>query len=186
MPASDLVIPVRVKGLKRSWNFHGVGVGLSCTFLGVDREQNATINGVLVPLIPTDLPGLDRREAGYTRTLVSPSNVEFLDGLTRETTQIDKIMVYETTTPNFPSVGYPIIQSYIDICLEGCLEIDDMLNSGLQFTKEFLSTTFGWSSSWVNDRLFPRAPFRYVPNAGLIDQLLHEYFPTEFRNIRIE
>jgi hypothetical protein len=42
------------------------------------------------------------------------------------------------------------------------------------FTQEFIRTTSGWNANWVNDRLYPRRPFIYAPNASAIDKGLKE------------
>lgn len=178
-------IPVRVHGLRRSWNARGVGPGLTCTFLGVEEQQGEAINGVLAPVDDAELPALDAREGGYTRRAVDPDRIEFLwQG--GERPAMESVMVYVTDDPQPPTAEFPIIQSYVDICLEGCLEAGDHLGTGEEFAREFLRSTAGWSPHWVNDRLFPRAPFRHVPKAGLIDRLLHEHCPAEFAAIRIE
>ena len=71
-----------------------------------------------------------------------------------------------------PSREYPILQSYIDVCLSGCLEF------GEDFAREFLETTFEWSQFRINDRVLARRPWIHCPNYAEIDRFL-EKFPKE-------
>jgi hypothetical protein len=77
-----------------------------------------------------------------------------------------------------PSEETPMVQSYVDICINGCLELEALyrtLNEPLakeSFTKEFIRTSSGWSEFWVNDRVYPRRPGAYRPSATDIDKAL--------------
>ncbi|MEM6799217.1 MAG: hypothetical protein AAF589_06855 [Planctomycetota bacterium] len=179
-------IPVRVRGLRRSWTARGAGVGFTCTFLGVDRDDDAVMNGALVTVADVELPELDRREAGYRRAAVNQESIDCLRDADRQNLADAAVMVYETVEPIAATPAFPVIQSYLDICLQGCLEIDTLVGTGDTFTREFLATTHDWTEHWVNDRLFPRAPFRQVPEAGRIDRMLSERCPEQFARIRIE
>lgn len=170
-------------GLRRAWNTVCVDVGLTCTFLGVAADDGSNTNGVLIPIREGELPELDRRESGYRRVAIDPSRVEALGPLPGA---LDRVEVYEAIAEQPPTPERPIIQSYVDICLAGCLEVGKSLGVGAAFAEEFLATTHGWSGEWVNDRLFPRAPFRYVPEAYQIDRLLDAHCPAAFRAMRIE
>jgi hypothetical protein len=68
-----------------------------------------------------------------------------------------------------------MVQSYVDICINGCLELESLYR-GVKgsFTQEFIRTTTGWNANWVNDRIYPRRPFIYAPNASAIDKALKE------------
>ena len=79
----------------------------------------------------------------------------------------------------------PIVQSYVDIFVNGCLELQDRY--GLDgFARECIDSTAGWSAHWVNDRIYPRRPFIYRKNAVRIDRLLQAALPEIFPQIRIE
>jgi hypothetical protein len=64
-----------------------------------------------------------------------------------------------------------MVQSYVDICINGCLELE-ALYRGVKgsFTQEFIRTTTGWNANWVNDRIWP---FIYAPSASAIDKALN-------------
>jgi hypothetical protein len=73
---------------------------------------------------------------------------------------------------NLPSPHFPIVQSYVDICINGCLEIEGKYPAAKNFTATFIETTHNWSKYWVNDRIYPRRPFIYRPTASQIDKAL--------------
>jgi hypothetical protein len=70
------------------------------------------------------------------------------------------------------SAMHPLLQTYVDVCISGCLEHDR------KFAELFVATTEGWCEFWLNDRQTPRRP--WVTNLSsqkswlLIDQLLGE------------
>ena len=85
--------------------------------------------------------------------------------------------------------GVPIVQSYVDICLSGCLEIEATfpLAKEAEFAETFLKTSTDWSKYWVNDRIYPRRAYVYQPNAGRIDELIEKVLGAElFSSIQIE
>ena len=67
-----------------------------------------------------------------------------------------------------PSIQYPILQSYVDVVLTGCLEY------GEDFAKEFIQTTFKWSPYWLNERTLARRPWVHEPQYVKIDQILKD------------
>jgi len=54
------------------------------------------------------------------------------------------------------------------------MEIEARYSSAGGFVQEFIRTATGWNAYWVNDRIYPRRPFVYVPNASQIDQALEK------------
>jgi hypothetical protein len=65
-------------------------------------------------------------------------------------------------------------QPDVDICINGCMEIETQYPSARGFVQEFIRTAAGWNAYWVNDRIYPRRPFIYVPHASQIDQALQQ------------
>jgi hypothetical protein len=99
------------------------------------------------------------------------------------------IWFYASSQERPASPQFPIVQSYVDICLNGCLEIEGTYPLAKQrnFAKLFIETCTGWTEWWVNDRIYPRRPFIYEPNAYKIDQLLQDVLGKElFSKIQIE
>jgi hypothetical protein len=70
----------------------------------------------------------------------------FLDSSNTTTTSADvNVWVYVPQTSDPPTKEYPIIQSYVDICMRGCLSISK------KFLHEFLKTTYGWNPQEIID-----------------------------------
>ncbi len=61
---------------------------------------------------------------------------------------------------------FPLLESYIDVVVEGGLEY------GEEFARELLETTFDWSDYWLNDRELARRPWVRDPGSAAVDRLL--------------
>lgn len=133
------------------------------------------------------LEAFDQRETGYNRERIDQKNVTMLDG--SESAPDGDIWFYANKEKRYASAKYPIVQSYVDICLNGCLEIEAAypLAKKASFAETFLKTSTNWNKYWVNDRLYPRRAFIYAPNASTIDQLIIKVLGEElFSSIQIE
>lgn len=177
--------PVMINHYQRGWFAKGLSVGLSTTYLGIIKHSNAHFNGTIFRLAtPNTLKNYDQREKYYCRVSVPTS---FIHPLDHHPLPKGQFWIYEIK-PGFmaePSEKYPLVESYVDIFLSGCLEIEK--NFHLQdFTAECIKTTTNWSPHWVNDRVYPRRPFVFEPNAASIDTLLSKIKPETFSQIKIE
>jgi hypothetical protein len=187
-PNTGANLPVMVTGYERSWNLRGSGVGFATTYLGVQANDGALMVAALYrDFAGQDISDTDQRETGYCRDEVDPGALRMLDG--SAVPEEGQIWIYaskpEAVDP--PNADYPIVQSYVDIFITGCLQLAErVVDQNEDFAKQCITTTAGWSPHWVNDRLFPRRPFIYQPNASEIDRLLFENVPEEFNMIRIE
>ena len=125
--------------------------------------------GVLIPVYENELPAFDVRETGYDRLLIEDHNrIQRVDELLDDEDVDDyykntfleeaneksnntpaastaNVWVYVPQTSNPPTKEYPIIQSYVDICMRGCLSISS------KFLHEFLKTTYGWHPQEIID-----------------------------------
>jgi len=72
-----------------------------------------------------------------------------------------------------PSLSHPILQTYIDVVITGCLEY------GEDFCREFIKTTFLWSPYWLNERTLSRRPWLHQKQYVKIDKLLREELGEE-------
>lgn len=169
--------PVVVKGIVRGWWARGGSSGLTTTYLGALEDDNATCNGVIYAVTEEELAETDAREtAGYKRCLIQPQNITMLDG--RNTPPEGNIWVYVNQfsraeiRDNIPTAQFPMVQSYLDICVNGCLEVEARYPTAAGFTKEFLTKTAEWNRFWVNDRSQPRRAFAAQPAAEGIDEAL--------------
>lgn len=163
--------PVRVSGLQRAW--HVVAPRSGYTVVGVTSRQEASCNGVLIEIAPHELPRFDARERFYHRVIIPQQSVAFLSG---ERLSCPTIWTYMTSCPGEPSRQCPLVQSYIDVILTGCLAI------GPSFAAEFIETTTGWGRGWLNDRSHPRyqRAMADTPRAAEIDQQLQALVPHAF------
>ena len=176
--------------------------GSSTTYLGVvkdDRSSNSknvsSFNAVVFKLPVTahnlheTLKSYDEREEFYCRQKVPNANVVALlnnygsSGVEPNADFWIYINKPEFTAP--PSEKYPIVQSYVDVFVSGCLELEKEYNLP-NFTDFCISSTNGWSPQWVNDRIYPRRPFLYQPQATAIDKALAKNLPNIFDKIVIE
>jgi cation transport regulator ChaC len=165
--ATNTVLPVRIKGLKRTWTqpIHADKV----IALEVKESKDCTCNGVLLEIPSEELPKFDKREAGYTRIAFPWSKIDIRD-LQKPVDKSGKVWVYVKAKEQTMPPEYKIIQSYVDVILSGCLEY------GEEFTREFIETTYNWDSSWINDRqapIYPRALKHDLP-LEQIDTLLQD------------
>ena len=174
-------IPVRVSaafGYVRSWNDRARS---GFTALGLRRpvsgENPVTINGVLYPVEGGDMAALDAREQGYVRVEIPAADMEAVSwqSLPRK----GRIWVYvPDVAGKDPGVGlpspdaqFPLLESYIDVVVEGALEY------GSEFARELIVTTEGWSPFWLDDRELARRPWVFDKQSGAVDKLLAAYAP---------
>ena len=168
-------IPVRVSaafGFIRTWNDRSPS---GFTALGLRRpepgEGALTINGVLYPA-GNDMAAFDAREEGYVRVEVPHDQIEAVSW--RSLPAEGMIWVYVPKADGkepgvglpLPSPDYPMLESYIDVVIEGGLEY------GPDFAREIVLTTQDWSSSWLNDRALARRPWVFDKNYATVDRLL--------------
>lgn len=176
-------IPARIAkefGYLRAWVYN-----CTCGFtaLGLRKprqgEEPSTINGVIYPVEGNDMAAFDAREAGYRRLEVPVEQIEALSW--QQLPADSKIWIYvsvgddgETGSPSLggPTPALPLLQSYIDVLLEGGLEY------GEDYARELIATTADWSDNWLNDRELPRRPWVFHKHAAQVDRLLREINPS--------
>jgi len=185
-------IPVTIHGFSRKWNAQGASVGFSTTFLGIEADPSASFNAVVFKLpttaadVQATLDSYDARETWYCRQKVKVNDVKFFNSnLTAD--QNGEYWIY-VNKPEFtakPNEEYPIVQSYVDIFVSGCLEIEDKYALA-GYAAACIDTTVGWNKNWMNDRIYPRRPFLYEPKASRIDKILAAQVPKQYKAIAIE
>lgn len=185
-PRAGPAHPVDVAGYRRAWIARGEPVGFSTTFLGVTRDMHSHLNAVAYEVDADELRATDQREASYCRMAVPASSIASLEKVPFELGSAQAwIYTNPPDTIAAPSVEFPIVQSYVDTFVSGCLEQEQRF--GLDgFAKECLATTHDWSRHWVNDRVYPRRPFIYQPKARQIDQLLSQQVPGFFSQVKLQ
>lgn len=179
--------PAIVKDIERGWFDQVGGVSYTTTYLGAVLANGSSCNGVIFPVSKQALDSYDQRETGYKREKIDQSKITMLDGSSGAPK--GDIWFYANQHKNLASKEVPIVQSYVDICLNGCLELEAAypLAKEASFAEMFLRTCTNWSPWWVNDRIYPRRAFIYVPNASTIDGLIVKVLGKEiFSKIEIE
>ncbi len=187
LPSAIHASPVIVAGIQRGWFGRVDGVSLSPTYLGAVPDPDSNCNGVIFKVPSEQLEAFDNHETGYQRERIDRKNITMLDG--SKSAPEGDIWFYTNSEKRFALPEFPIVQSYVDVCLNGCLEIEATypLAREAEFAETFLNTSTDWSKYWVNDRIFPRRAYIYLPNAGKIDQLIQKVLGKEmFSNIKIE
>ena len=88
-------------------------------------------------------------EAFELKSSSSDDDVNFLSSSSTSVEESDEkgagdvsLWVYVPEKPMAPTIEYPIVQTYLDTILRGCLEINE------EFAAEFLTTTAGWHSAF--------------------------------------
>ncbi len=124
----------------------------------VVNEGEGQVNGVLLEVDHQALTEFDRRERGYHRIQIRPEQIETDISFNPD----HEIWVYVKSDPLPPCTLSPIMQSYVDTVLAGCLEVSHA------FAEHFVRHTIGWQHAKENDRHQPK----YGNLAGVQD---HHY-----------
>lgn len=185
-PEAVIAYPVIVQGYRRGWFAKGGSIGFDTTYLGALPDKNSKFNAVIYQIKDSAaLLATDKREFFYCRRSVKPSEFTLLKGNIPTLQGQVWIYVNKPESVATPNPRYPIVQSYVDIFVSGCLEQEQRYEIK-GFAQQCITTTSDWSEQWVNDRIYPRRPFIYEPKAAQIDELLSKQIPQYFQQIRIE
>ena len=134
---------VSVQGLERGWYYKDQLRGE--TAVGVIFKEKVICNGIVFEVCEENLLSLDKREIGYERVILPPGSVvDSNDDCLKEN---DRVWVYIIKKTILPTVKFPIMQSYVDIIINGCLEFSEKM------AREFINSTMAWEYVWVNNRL---------------------------------
>lgn len=184
-PDAGMNRPVLVTGFQRGWSLHGTFYN---TYLGVQPSAPARMVAALYrDFLEDGELASDAREISYCRAPVEPHSIEMLDGTSVPTPGQIWIYVNKPEKVGAPNEDYPIVQSYVDIFLSGCIELQQRVSDpDLDFLEQCVLTTGGWSRHWVNDRIYPRRPYQYQRHAFEIDRVLRKLMPEIVEAIRIE
>ncbi len=184
VPEAGDAIPIRISkdfGYKRVWNFQSSSAKL--TALGLVKVDNPndriTINGIIYPVQGDDMSKFDAREEGYTRIEIPISYVESYNWQKLPQHKISVWIYVPNGKNNVPGTDlappdkyYPILQTYLDIVIIGCLKY------GINYAVEFLYTTGWWNKYWLNDRQVPRRPWIFQKKYKEVDNIVKEVSKT--------
>jgi len=136
-------IPVIAHGLVRYWGKVNGSYALSPL---VVNQGDGQVNGVLLEVDELALADFDRREHGYQRIEIATNQIESEQAIDTSRT----IWVYVRENPEPPCLNMPIMQTYVDTVLAGCLEVSE------EFAHHFVKHTIGWHHPLENDRQQPK------------------------------
>jgi hypothetical protein len=182
VPSAFAASPVIVKGITRGWYYQADSASLNPTYLGAVDDPGATTNGVIYGVTDSEFEATKLREADYRPTRISPSVITMLDGSPAPPN--GEFWYFASKTKKTATSEHPIVQSYVDICVDGCLEIEAIypLAANARFAEQFIRTCTDWKTPWMNDRIYPWRPFIHVPRASQIDALLRKVLGDDLVN----
>jgi len=211
--------PIILSGYQRSWSVYGNLPGLNTIFLTVTYNVSSSFNGVIYKTIniisydireyiycrlkvnetnlillndTSNILDINRQIWIYISKRSHDSNESKIGTTTSATTTSPPTPTTTTTTTSttIPSRRFPIVQSYVDIFIRGCLNISKTYKYfDDSYAKMCISSTSYWPirrGEWINDRIFPRRPLIYEPMAREVDQLLYTMIPYSFKIISFE
>lgn len=170
-PTATTVIPVVVgteANLKRIWNFRATPVGstvgpqfVAAGLVRTGPGKGWEINGICYPLINgTTIDQIREREKGYEFVRIDRAHVRQYPAPNCWQRLPEDAEIWVCGPPEEPdkyaavaSARHPLLQTYVDVCVSGCLEHGEI------FAKMFAQTTDGWNEFWINDREIPRRPW---------------------------
>jgi tetratricopeptide (TPR) repeat protein len=171
------------------------GNGPAATEKEEEEEEGAAaeINGVLFRIRAEMLPDFDRREAGYDRVVLGDDAYTVLppdfygtqakgDGAYHAGPAPGEEAYVYVPRASFASdadESHPLLQSYVDTVLQGCLEW-----GGEAMAREFVGTTGGWSGYFLNDTPSSRRPWLFRRQYDTIDRILGEDPRTRYSDRR--
>jgi hypothetical protein len=186
-PTAEFAYPAVVKGIARGWFNQTEGSSWSPTYVGGVPEEGAECTGVIFPVTADELDSFSRRESGYRPTRIDRSQIAMLDGSSAPPD--GDIWYFANIDKRLPSAEHPIVQSYVDVCLNGCIEIEAAYEQARRsnFAEQFIRTTAHWGPPWINDRIYPWRPFVHVPRARAIDALIRKVLGDDmFAQIKVK
>ena len=143
-------VACKITGFSRSWSARV----RDCTAVGVNADESGSVWGVVCRVegnVPEEIKRFDAREAGYDRVRVQKEHISVFDGCVNPVGDDDEVFVYVGKTSALANEENPILQSYVDVIVKGCLE-----TGGVEFARGFIETTRGFEGTWFNDRATPK------------------------------
>ncbi|MFA5856037.1 MAG: hypothetical protein WC867_01665 [Candidatus Pacearchaeota archaeon] len=169
-------VPIRLFGYRREWNVkvdnhNGMGI----MGLGVIKSRKSYCNGILFGC--EDIEDFKRREFKFDYSIEKFDRRDILFLNKKLNLENDNLWYFTPNHHHLPTKKTPIRQSYLDVCMMSCLEINE------DFAKDFVKTTHDWLF-WINDRKNP-----CYKNPGIeidtkkIDRILKEVMKDRFNRI---
>ena len=173
-PCAKTALPVEVSGFQRVFGLRG-SASYPTTFLAVKQSPQSTMNAVAFAVSADEIKNMDRRERGYDRIKVPATALECFSQ--KKSFRDSDVWIYANPR-NRPmqkaTRRFPLTQSYVDLFLSGCFQLQEEYKLK-DFARKCVTSTQGWPrpAAWVNDRVHARRPFE-KPFANKIDRLLRD------------
>jgi len=130
----------RLRGYRRVWQ---PSPARGVAFLTVVADAAGHVLGALAPVPGGDWQALDLRERAYARAAVPHHDIDGRHG----------VNVYAVGSVARPRPEKPILLSYLDVVIQGFLQIH-----GAEGAQDFFRSTGGWETPVLDDRAAPRYP----------------------------
>jgi hypothetical protein len=171
-PQVNKVYPILVKNYERVWGKHSSVK--NATYLVIVPHKGQKFNAIYYEADAKEITKTDEREENYCRYKL---NNEDIQQISKYKLKEGVYWVYAKGAKDIqpPTKNKPIIQSYVDIFISGCNEIQkkfDLKN----FTKQCIKTTHTWEEDkWQNDREDPGRPLDLDMKDSKIDKELGQH-----------
>lgn len=161
-------LAVEVQGIERRWSVPVPDYG--ATAVGAHLNPHSRCNGVVFIVDDTNLARFDQREQGYDRHRLGWDAVTALQDADLPTDL--PLWAYAGHSSETPLAERPIMQTYVDVILNGCFDYSDT------FARRFVQTTAPWQHL-TDDRHAPQYPRALQDNRvqPRVDALLAEELP---------
>lgn len=181
-PRAVNVYPIMVRGFERVWGIRSHNY--YTTMLTIIKNKRAQLNAVYYPVMAQDITQTDAREGGYCRVNVPREQLSAL-GLKTLPPGVFWVYAQKDNHVSTPNAHYPIVQSYVDLFIGGCLQVGRAYQVP-DFAARCVQTTTAWpkvsvKGAWINDRVHPHRPFDQ-PDSFAIDRLLARYFSNYYQH----
>ena len=173
VPSATKSAPILVKNFERIWASRGTKS--HATYLLAVLNHGYVMNAIYYKSSSKGIAATDLREASYRRVEVPRGDITPL-GIKVLPKGDYWMYVKDFKDAQLPTRKFPILQSYADVFMTGCLQTQ--AEFGLtEFGKLCFTTTYNWDlANWVNDRINPQYA-RYSDNTrkytNAIDDIIH-------------
>lgn len=174
--------------LRRTWSFrsHSGFTALGLERLASDEElRHQPVVGVLFPIDKDVFSEFDAREVGYQRVSIECRLIKVHDEYGSDETkrlaeqytellrdELTRVWVYlpDEGRAKPPDRDHPVLQSYLDVCLRGCLEW-----GGESLACEFVESIGGWTEFFLYDTPLSRRPWIHRKDHLILDGILEKF-----------
>jgi len=167
------MVPARLKGYRRHWQARSDTLAEKVALLSIHEDASCEILGMVVIDNKTNLPAVDEREAGYTRTAISQTQLDILGDIKSDIAGVEmpeELYVYiADEVADVPDTG-ALLQSYLDAVMQGFRN-----EFGDDGARHFVETTDGFKRGLTRDRevpIYPRTVTLSKDEIELYDRLI--------------